>query len=134
MLPSVFNRRGSICQLPTLKVRRVIALRRTRPAEATSSNVASARINRTESGQRCKHEMNIGYLCSCQIWPRRLETDGSQIYVDRDVQNLRETKTEVKIRLRFDRNTEFLTAQEKPPTNLTGQIAERNETRFNAFS
>ena len=36
LLPSVFNRRGSICQLPTRKVRRVIALRRTRPAEATS--------------------------------------------------------------------------------------------------
>jgi len=62
-----------------------------------------------------------------------LETDGSQIYVDRDLQNLRGTKTEVKILLRFDRNTEFLTILEKPPTNLKGQIAEPNKTRINAF-
>jgi len=62
-----------------------------------------------------------------------LETVGSQNYVDMKRQNLGGTITEVKILLRFDRNSKFLTAQEKPPTNLRGQIAERNKTRINAF-
>ncbi len=33
----------------------------------------------------------------------------------------------------FHVNTSFLTARDKPPTNLKGQIAERNKTRLNAF-
>ena len=48
---------------------------------------------------------------SCQIGPRRLETDGSQTYVDMVLPNLRGTKTEIKILLKFDRNTKFLTVQ-----------------------
>ncbi len=40
------------------------------------------------------------YNIGCRsIWPRRLETDGIQTYVDMDLQNLRGTKTKVKILL-----------------------------------
>jgi len=48
------------------------------------------------------------------IWPRRLETDGSQTYFDMNPRNLRGTKTEVKLFPKFDRNTSFLTTQDKP--------------------
>ena len=43
-----------------------------------------------------------------------MKTDGSQTHADMDLQNLLGTKTEVKILLRFDRNSKFLTAQDDP--------------------
>ena len=54
LLPSVFDRRGIIFQLPARYEHRELALRLGLvPAEATSANAASARIDRTESGAKC---------------------------------------------------------------------------------
>jgi len=63
--------------------------------------------------------------------PRRLKTDGSK--TNRFACLFHQAKWKKRCAIQLLPQSQFFNGLEKPPTNLKGQIAERNKTRINAF-